>query len=283
MILLTGANGQLGQEFQADFRNRELPWIATDRQELDITDPDRVMGFVKAHPITCVINCAAYNNVDLAETEREACRAVNTHAPGHLARAAREKGVPFVTYSTDFVFDGNSVNPYVETDTPRPLSVYGMSKLEGEKMAMQNHPDALVLRTSWLFGAHGVNFVGRFLELCRSRDEIGMVADQVSAPTCTRDLVRATRLLLEARAFGLFHVSNSGVASKYEFALEIARSIGWAGRLSPIDSKEFPAPAARPAFSKLDTGKLERVTGWRPPAWQERVREVVRELEKRDG
>lgn len=275
MILLTGANGQLGQEFLAACLERGIPWIATDRQELDITDYDQVARFVAQRPITGIINCAAYNNVDLAETEPEACRAVNTLAPGQLAKVAREKGVPFVTYSTDFVFDGQTDRPYVETDPPRPLSVYGRSKLDGELAALQNHPQALVLRTSWLFGAHGVNFVRRVLELCKSRNEMRMVTDQVSAPTCTRDLVQATWLLLEEHGSGLFHVSNSGEASKFDFAREIALSVGWTGQLFPIDSKEFPAPAARPAYSKLDTGKLEGVTGWRPPPWQDRVREVV--------
>jgi len=283
MILLTGAQGQLGQEFLSTFQERGISWIATDRLELDITDSDSVRRFVAARDVTCIINCAAYNNVDLAETEPEACREVNALAPGHLARAAKEKGVPFVTYSTDFVFDGNSGRPYVETDTPGPLSVYGRSKLEGERAALELDPEALVIRTSWLFGAHGVNFVRRFLELCKTRDEIRMVSDQLSAPTCTRDLVQATLLLLEGHAGGLFHVSNSGVASKFEFAREIALSIAWPGRLSPIDSKEFPVPAARPAYSKLDTAKLECVTRWRPPAWQDRVREVIRELTTHDG
>jgi len=275
MILVTGAHGQLGREFLASFQDRGVPWIATDRQDLDITDDDQVRRFVEIRDITCIINCAAYNNVDLAEQEPEACRAVNTLAPGHLARAARERGVPFVTYSTDFVFDGETDRPYVETDPPHPLSVYGRSKLEGEQAVLQSNPQALVLRTSWLFGAHGVNFVRRILELCESKNELRMVSDQVSAPTCTRDLVEATRLLLEAQASGLFHVSNSGVASKFEFAREIALAFGWPGRLFPIDSKEFPAAAVRPAYSKLDTGKLEGATGFTPPPWQARVREVV--------
>ncbi len=283
MILLTGARGQLGLEFQATFREQGISWIATDRPELDITDADQVRRFVETHDITGIINCAAYNNVDQAEAEPEACRAVNTLAPGLLAGAAREKGVPFVTYSTDFVFDGESDRPYVEIDPPAPRSVYGQSKLDGERAALEHDPGALVIRTSWLFGAHGVNFVRRFLELCASRDEIRMVTDQVSAPTCTRDLVQATLLLLERRAGGLFHVSNSGVASKYEFARELALSIGWRGQLVPVDSRAFPAPAARPAYSKLDTAKLEGVTGWRPPSWQDRVREVVRALTTRDG
>lgn len=275
MILVTGAHGQLGQEFLASFQDRGIPWIATDRQELDITDDDQVRRFVEVRDITCIINCAAYNNVDLAEQEPEACRAVNTLAPNHLARAARERGVPFVTYSTDFVFDGKTDRPYVEIDPPHPLSVYGRSKLEGEQAVLQSNPQALVLRTSWLFGAHGVNFVRRILELCESKNELRMVSDQVSAPTCTRDLVEATRLLLERQASGLFHLSNSGVASKFEFAREIALAIGWSGRLFPIDSKEFPAAAARPAYSKLATGKLEGATGFTPPPWQARVREVV--------
>jgi len=279
MILVTGAQGQLGQEFQAFFQDRGVPTVAMDRQELDITDSDRVMRFIQSHPITGVINCAAYNNVDLAETEREACRAVNTLAPGYLAKAAREKGVPFVTYSTDFVFDGETDRPYVETDAPGPLSFYGWSKLEGEQAVFQSNPEALVLRTSWLFGAHGVNFVRRFLELCSSKNEMKMVSDQVSAPTCTRDLVQATHLLLQRQASGLFHFSNSGAASKFEFAQEIARNIAWSGRLLPIDSKEFPAAAARPAYSKLDTGRLESATGFSPPPWQARVREVVARIQ----
>ena len=283
MILVTGAHGQLGQEFLAAFQERGIPWIATDREELDITDHDSVRRFVERVHVTGIINCAAYNDVDRAEKEPEACRAVNTLAPGHLALFARDKGVPFVTYSTDFVFDGKNDRPCVETDPPCPLSEYGRSKLEGERVALENHPEALVIRTSWLFGAHGVNFVRRFLELCQTRDEIKMVSDQVSAPTCTRDLVHATLLLLERGATGVFHVSNSGEASKYEFAREIALATGWTGRLLPIDSSEFPAAAARPAHSKLATGKLERVTGWRPPAWQDRVREVVRAIKGRDG
>lgn len=276
MILITGAQGQLGREFQAYFRQRAVSFLPTDREELDVADADAVRRFFDAHPnISGVIHCAAYNNVDRAETEREACARLNTDAPALLAELTRALGVPFVTYSTDFVFDGAKGAPYTEADLPNPLCHYAQTKRDGEVRVLEKNPASLVIRTSWLFGAGGVNFVRNFISLCETRTEIRMVTDQISAPTYTGDLADATWQLLQAGQSGLFHVSNAGTASKFDFALAIAREIHWEGRLIPITSDQFPAPARRPAFSKLATEKVEKCLNRPMVPWQNRLREVI--------
>ncbi len=277
MILITGADGQLGREFQEFFHARGISFLATDRGQLDITDAGAVGRFLENLPqLSGILNCAAYNDVDRAETERDACARLNADAPALLAAAARERGVPFVTYSTDFVFDGAKGAPYTEEDPPNPLSHYARTKLEGERRVLAAYPEALVIRTSWLFGRHGRNFVRGVLQLFGTRTEIRMVADQVSAPTYTGDLAEATWRLLQVRQCGIFHVSNAGVVSKYDFARAIADAAGWQGKLIPITSGEFPAAARRPAFSKLATGKLENCIRWPMPPWQPRLQDVVR-------
>ncbi len=279
MILITGAQGQLGHEFQELFRARGIAFVATDREQLDITDARAISIFLEnSTGLAGIINCAAYNNVDLAESEREACTRLNAQAPALLAAAARERGVPFVTYSTDFVFDGTQSTPYTEEDPPHPMSHYAQAKLEGERRVLAEYPKALVIRTSWLYGIHGMNFVKNFISLCESRTELRIVTDQVSAPTFTGDLAEATWRLLQGQQVGLFHMSNAGTVSKYDFARAIADEIGWQGTMVPISSAEFPAAAQRPAYSKLATGKLESCTVWKPPFWRERLVEVVRQV-----
>lgn len=188
MILITGANGQLGYDFQRIFKEKNIDFIATDYKELDITDIDAVREFVKHKNIALIINCAAYNNVDKAEEEVEMCYKLNAYAPRDLALVAKEIGADYITYSTDFVFDGGKDTPYTEEDIPKPLSIYSEAKAEGERMVLETYARSFVVRTSWVFGIANNNFNRQVINWSKSRDVLGIVDDQVSVPTYSYDL-----------------------------------------------------------------------------------------------
>ncbi|MGL4861785.1 MAG: dTDP-4-dehydrorhamnose reductase, partial [Cetobacterium sp.] len=268
MILITGANGQLGHDFQRIFKERNLDFIATDYKELDITNIDAVREFVKDKKINLIINCAAYNNVDKAEEEKEMCYKLNAAAPRDLALVAKEIEADYITYSTDFVFDGSKNTPYTEEDIPKPLSVYSEAKAEGEKLVLEAYDKSFVVRTSWVFGIANNNFNRQVINWSKSRDVLGIVDDQVSAPTYSYDLALYSLKLLETKKYGLYHLSNSGVASKYDQAKYVLDSIGWKGTLNRAKSSDFILPAKRAEYSKLDSSKIETVIGEKIPTWE---------------
>lgn len=286
MILITGANGQLGQDFQKYFTQQGLAYLATDYVAtphcvaLDITDPAAVESFLDGKAIDLLINCAAYNDVDRAESEVAKAYALNCDAPKNLARIARQRGIPLVTYSTDFVFDGTKGAPYRETDPPNPLSVYGKAKYQGEQEALQAYDRVLVIRTSWVFGLGNNNFNKSVLRWVAGSDELRIVADQISAPTYSRDLAEYSWYLIRAGATGLYHLSNQGQASKYEQAAYLLRRIGWRGRLIKARTAEFKLPAPRPAFSKLDSSKAESLIGKKLPEWTDALDRFLDELKQ---
>jgi dTDP-4-dehydrorhamnose reductase len=218
MILLTGANGQLGNEFQKLFDDLDLEYIGTDYKDLDITKQDDIRNFIKDKNIDYIINCAAYNDVDKAEEEVEKCFALNSIAPKYLALISKEIGAVFVTYSTDFVFDGEKKTPYIEEDIPNPISAYAKSKVEGEKNVLGTYKKSFVIRTSWVFGIGNNNFVKQVINWSKNRDELNIVYDQVSAPTYSKDLAEYSWELIKSKKFGLYHLSNGGTASKYDQA-----------------------------------------------------------------
>lgn len=268
MILITGANGQLGHDFQRIFKDRNLDFIATDYKELDITDIEAVREFVKGKNINLIINCAAYNNVDKAEEEVEMCYKLNAYAPRDLALVAKEIGADYITYSTDFVFDGNKTTPYTEEDTPKPLSVYSEAKAEGEKLVLETYDKSFVIRTSWVFGIANNNFNKQVINWSKSRDVLGIVDDQISVPTYSYDLALYSLKLLETKKYGLYHLSNSGIASKYDQAKYVLSAIGWKGTLNRAKSSDFVLPAKRAEYSKLDSSKIEAVIGEKIPSWE---------------
>ena len=276
-VLLTGANGQLGQDFQKLFDKLEVKYIATDYQELDITNKEKVRKYIENNNFTIVINCAAYNNVDKAEEEVEKCYALNTYAPKNLAEICKEKNIIFVTYSTDFVFDGEKEIPYTEEDIPNPLSIYSKSKLEGEKYSLE-YEKTFLIRTSWVFGMGNNNFCKQVINWSKDRDILKIVDDQISSPTYSKDLAEFSWDLIQTDKFGLYHFSNSGEAAKYEQAEYILKKIGWTGKLERAKTNDFPLKAMRAKYSKLDSSKIEREVNKKIPHWKEGIDRFLKEM-----
>lgn len=278
-VLLTGANGQLGQDFQKLFDRLGVKYIATDYNELDITDREKVKEYIENNNFTIVINCAAYNNVDRAEEEIEKCYTLNTYAPKNLAEICKEKVIVFVTYSTDFVFDGEKEIPYTEEDSPNPLSVYSQSKLEGEKYSLE-YEKTFLIRTSWVFGMGNNNFCKQIINWSKDRDVLKIVDDQISSPTYSKDLAEFSWELIQTDEYGLYHFSNSGEASKYDQAKYILKKIGWQGKLERAKTSDFPLPAKRAKYSKLDSNKIEKIANKKIPHWKEGIDRFLEEYFK---
>ncbi|MGL5901824.1 MAG: dTDP-4-dehydrorhamnose reductase [Cetobacterium sp.] len=281
MILITGANGQLGHDFSRIFKEKDLDFIATDYKELDITNIDAVREFVKGKEIKLIINCAAYNNVDKAEEESEMCYKLNAYAPRDLAIVAKEIGAEYVTYSTDFVFNGEKKSPYTEEDEVSPLSVYSKAKAEGERLVLETYENSFVIRTSWVFGIANNNFNKQVINWSKSRDVLGIVDDQTSVPTYSYDLALYSLKLIETKQYGLYHLSNSGVASKYDQAKYVLESIGWTGTLNKAKSSDFVLPAPRAEYSKLDSSKLESIIGEKLLTWESGIDRFLQEMREK--
>ena len=269
-VLLTGANGQLGQDFQKLFDRLGVKYVATDYQELDITNKEKVREYIENSNFTVVINCAAYNDVDRAEDEIEKCYALNSYAVKNLAEICKEKNIIFVTYSTDFVFDGEKEIPYTEEDIPNPLSVYSKSKLDGEKYSLE-YDKTFLIRTSWVFGMGNNNFCKQVINWSKDRDTLKIVDDQVSSPTYSKDLAEFSWDLIQTDKYGLYHFSNSGEASKYEQAEYILKKIDWNGKLERAKTDDFPLKAKRAKYSKLDSRKIEKIVDKKIPHWKEGI------------
>ena len=280
MILITGANGQLGYDFQRLFDEIKEEYIATDVNDLDITDIKKVREFVQNKNISLIINCAAYNNVDKAEDEIELCRKLNTYAPRDLAIIAKEIGVDYITYSTDFVFDGKKKMPYTEEDIPNPLSVYGKTKLEGEKEVLKVKANSFVVRTSWVFGIANNNFNKQVINWSKSKEELSIVDDQISSPTYSKDLAYYSWELIKTKRYGLYHMSNNGEASKYDQAEYVLNKINWQGKLNRAKTKDFNLKAERAEYTKLDSSKLEKIINKKISSWQNGIDRFLEEIKK---
>lgn len=279
MILITGANGQLGYDFQRLFDEIKEEYIATDRDDLDIADIEKIREFVKDKNITLIINCAAYNNVDKAEDEPELCKKLNTYAPRDLAIVAKEIGADYITYSTDFVFDGEKKAPYTEEDIPKPLSIYGKSKYEGEKEVFKVKPDSFVVRTSWVFGIANNNFNKQVINWSKSKDELSIVDDQISSPTYSKDLAYYSWELIKTKKYGLYHLSNDGEVSKYDQGKYVLDKIGWQGKLNRAKTKDFNLKAKRAEYTKLNSLKLEKVIEKKIPSWKNGIDRFLEDME----
>lgn len=278
MILICGAFGQLGHDFQELFDSLNLEYIATDRESLDITNIESIRKFIQKKDIDLIINCAAYNNVDKAEDEIELCKKLNTYAPRDLAIIANEIGADYITYSTDFVFDGEKRAPYIEEDIPNPLSVYGQTKFDGEKEVLKAKPNSFIIRTSWVFGVANNNFNKQVINWSNGKSELSIVDDQISSPTYSKDLARYSWELFKTKKFGLYHLSNDGEASKYDQAKYILDKIGWQGKLNRAKTKDFNLKAKRAEYTKLDSSKLEKVIDKKLPSWQSGIDRFLEEL-----
>jgi len=271
-ILITGSNGQLGSELKAlSSQYMGISFVFTDRDELDITNADAVHAFLAGAGFSALINCAAYTAVDKAETEKETAFAINALAAGILASACKKSGVKFVHVSTDFVFDGTLSHPLVETDVPNPLSVYGATKLAGEERVMEHNSDAIIIRTSWVYSSFGNNFVKTILRLCKEREQLGIIYDQVGTPTYACDLAALIMAIVTGNEWhaGLFHYSNEGVASWYDFAIAIRDMAGLKTQILPIETSGYPTPAVRPKYSVLNKKKIKDTYKIKIPYWRD--------------
>ena len=273
-ILLTGANGQVGWELRKTLA--PLGEIAAcGHAELDLADAARVRDAVRAANADVIVNAAAYTAVDRAETEREAAFAVNALAPGVLAEEAKKSGALLVHYSTDYVFDGTKAVPYVEDDAPNPINVYGASKLAGERAIAASGCRYLILRTSWVYGPRGSNFMLTMLRLAKQRPELRVVDDQFGAPTSSPALARATVQALRPGAHGLYHLAAAGRTSWCGFARAILKRAGIATPVRAIRTEDYPAPARRPRNSRLDCSRLRADLGVQMASWEEQLAEVT--------
>ena len=285
-ILISGKTGQVALELQKQLAGLgEL--IVLGRDELDLTQPEQIRQQVRAHTPDLIINAAAHTAVDKAESEPELAFAINTTAPGVLAEEAAALGIPLIHYSTDYVFDGTKPAPYTEDDTPHPLGVYGQSKLAGERAIAATGAQHLILRTSWVYSAHGKNFLLTMQRLLQERPELGVVADQIGAPTWAGTIARSTRALIErwqagqTGAWGVYHLTAQGETSWFGFTQAIAEPLIAAGKpcatLKPIPASAYPTPAARPQNSRLDCSRLDREWGVTQPDWHAALSECVAE------
>ncbi|NDY43395.1 dTDP-4-dehydrorhamnose reductase [Dissulfurirhabdus thermomarina] len=268
-MLVTGAGGMLGRDVVERFR-RHADVVPRLRSELDVSSPQACIRGLKDVRPDVVVNCAAFTRVDDCETERGAAYLVNAKGPGHLAWACRECGTRLVHMSTDYVFDGQGRQPYRETDATRPVNVYGASKLAGEQAIQSMGGDYLIVRTAWLYGRHGPNFVRTILRLAEEKEILHVVSDQRGSPTYTPDLALGLWWLVAQGARGIVHVTNEGTCTWYEFAREIFRLTGRdPDRVRPVATRDYPRPARRPAYSVLDTSFFAALTGGRLRRWNE--------------
>jgi dTDP-4-dehydrorhamnose reductase len=273
-ILLTGRNGQVGWELlKALAPLGEI--VAPARAELDLRDAARIREEVRAANPDVIVNAAAYTAVDKAESERDAAFAVNAGAPGVLAEEAKRSGALLVHYSTDYVFDGTKASPYVEEDAPNPINVYGESKLEGERAIAVSGCRYLMLRTSWVYGPRGSNFMLTMLRLAKERPELRVVDDQVGAPTSSLAIARATAQLLRPGAHGLYHLAAAGQTSWCGFARAILARAGIATPVTAIRTEDYPTPAKRPRNSRLDCSRLRADFGVTLAPWDEALAETM--------
>ena len=282
-ILITGADGQLGSEFaELATDNRSLAYDFIDVEDLDLTDRDAVEKYFKDNRYDYVINCAAYTAVDKAESDEETAFKVNAEAVGLLGEVTARYGSRVIHISTDYVFDGSANRPYAEDDRVNPVSAYGRSKLKGEELLMKNNPESVIIRTAWLYSRFGNNFVKTMLRLGKERDELRVVFDQVGSPTYAADLAKAILTIIEKTERGeaefvpgIYHYSNEGVISWYDFAYHILNLSEEDCRITPVLSEEYPVPAPRPAYSVLNKGKIKETYSVDVPYWYDSLKRML--------
>ncbi len=303
-IFVTGANGQLGRELRAleAEKTTGFNFFFYDRAAFPVEDPDAAKAFLSREKPQWLINCAAYTAVDKAESEKETAFEINGDAPGYLAAACRRTGTRFIHVSTDYVFDGQSSTPLKETDPTGPINTYGASKLEGERLAMGAYPEgSMILRTSWVYSAFGSNFVKTMIRLMRERPAINVVDDQIGSPTYAADLADAILRVVQRCAAGgstgvpvgpfapgqpmmgsftpgIFHYSNEGAISWYDFAVAIRDAIGSACVVHPIPTAQYPTPAKRPHYSLLDKRRIRETYDIEIPAWRTSLLACLRQI-----
>ncbi len=280
-ILITGGKGQLAtciKDIAVGLNG--YSFIYVDLDELDITKQAEVNSFFESENISFCVNCAAYTAVDKAETQREIAASVNEVGALNLAEACKKHGAGFIQISTDFVFDGKKSSPYIEEDNTEPLGVYGLTKLKGEQEVIRLLPNSFILRTSWLYSEHGQNFLKTMLRLGSERDNLSVVADQIGTPTYAGDLAKVILKIITERHtdYGIYHFSNEGVASWYDFAKAIFDESNTKVKLLPINSEAYPTPAARPSFSVMDKTKIKEIMDLEIPYWRDSLKDCLSKM-----
>jgi dTDP-4-dehydrorhamnose reductase len=284
-ILVTGANGQLGSEIRelsCEYKNN---YFFTDRVELDISNEQVLKDYINSNNIDVIINCAAYTAVDKAEDDKVNADKINHLATKYLSSIAKEKNIKLVHVSTDYVFDGKNYKPYTEEDVVSPNSVYGNTKLDGEKAMQEINPkNSIIIRTSWVYSSFGANFVKTMLRLGKDKDELGVIFDQVGTPTYAKDLAKTILAILPKIAndnVEIYNFSNEGVLSWYDFAKEIMRMAKLECKINPIETKEYPTPASRPHFSLLNKAKIKKEFNIEIPYWKDSLDECLKTMGER--
>ena len=291
-ILVTGCNGQLGNEMQLleqenpqhTYFNTDIATVETSgqmsQQTLDITNREAVEAFVKEHHIDGIVNCAAYTAVDKAEDNKQVCELLNATAPAFLAAAVEKRNGWMIQISTDYVFDGTHHTPYMESDDVCPNSTYGRTKLAGEQNVMKACRRTMIIRTAWLYSTFGSNFVKTMLRLGKEKAELGVIFDQIGTPTYARDLAAAIFAAIgQGICPGIYHFSNEGVTSWYDFTKAIHRLAGISTcRVRPLHTSEYPTPASRPHYSVLDKTKIKQTYAIEIPYWEESLKECIDKL-----
>ena len=284
-ILVTGANGQLGNELHIQL-DKEFPGSAiyTDIEELDLTDPKAVEAYIVNNDITHIINCAAYNAVDQAEEEKMLSARINNDAVKNLAIAADANGAQIIHISTDYVFDGTNYRPYRESDKVNPISQYGTTKRKGETSLLALSPEAIIIRTAWLYSSFGHNFLKVMLEKANTQQDLKVVCDQIGTPTYARDLAAAIVKVIQSHQWvpGIYHFTNEGAASWYDFAKAIFRIAGINKKVIPIPTEDYPTAAKRPSYSILDRSRIKATYGVEIPHWEESLSDCIK-LMKQNG
>lgn len=274
-ILITGANGQLGREMQEASKNFLHNFLFLSKEELPIDNIEAATKYFNS--IDVCVNCAAYTAVDKAESEKEKAFSINGDAVGNLAAFCKERNILFIHISTDYVFDGTATTPYKEDHPVNPIGVYGASKLKGEKLAMENNPESIIIRTSWVYSSFGSNFVKTMLRLMKERESINVVDDQQGCPTYAADLAAAIMQIIsyDNPTPGIYNFSNSGITNWYQFASEIKKITNSSCIVNPIPSSQFPTAAKRPAYSVLDTYKIQNTFNVAIPEWKDSLKKCL--------
>ena len=280
-ILITGANGQLGNALRLELAgDPNIDAVYTDVEDLDITNAEAVENFLRDNAIEMMVNCAAYTAVDRAESDELRAAAINTEAVGIIGQAAGRLGIRVIHISTDYVFSGESYRPYEEKDEPFPQSIYGRTKLEGEGLLTSFCKDAVIIRTAWLYSEFGNNFVKTMLRLAGEREELGVVSDQIGTPTYAGDLAAAIHAVIRSDEWkpGIYHFTDEGVASWYDFAKSIFEIAGKDIRVKPLLTSEYPTAARRPMYSVLSKNKIKRTSNIEIPYWRESLEKCIGRL-----
>lgn len=282
LIIISGGSGQLGNEFRhMSTEYSSFDFQFPDRLVMDLENPGAAADIIRRRRPAFFINCAAYTAVDKAETDAARAFIVNGTAVGELASACREVNTRMIHYSTDYVFEGSSSIPYTETDKPAPINVYGASKLEGERLCLTNNPDSIIIRTSWVYASTGHNFVRTMIRLLSDRKSINVVNDQIGSPTWAADIAKATMHIVSGTNWvpGIYHYSNQGAISWYDFAREIRSAINADCEITPIPTSAYPTPARRPPYSLLDTNKITSTYSLVIPGWKESLLACMKEIQ----